>query len=1685
MKRSALTLLALLLALVMTAGVFASCGGNSSTEAETTTAQGAETSEETTSSDVETTEETETTAQSSSETAESTSDETAENTESSDTAESSEATEETTEASEETTEETTEKVIEAIENEHTQLIEHNADLANGVQAYFSDSTRKNFVIKNQEMFLDYMRSSAGDQQVASLTNTKGNVYVQNTMDVFVRMTDGSTHYASQSGKSAEVNLYRFGYYYYEALFEFQDFVPETIPTSNGIEIPLNKFYENRDTIKRSTVKDAGNPDGKKAMFYEVASVDDPYFFFTDLAALGINGDTHDYLVITAKVVGDCTGAQLFVASDGNSGRIEEGSKTDISFNDDGEWHTYYIDLKVMPTYGGKLQRLRFDPNGSVGSGLIISNIEVCHGELADSVPTGIAINRHFHVYSDKMHQAIQFATTAKTENIEAFGMLTKIDASTVASIMILDKNGTHTSLDEVDWDSVEGVAFDIKDTGIFGYIMPNDAVAGKIKVELVNGEYVIEQTLVPENGTILPSISGTLDAYGNHTHAAGVKNNGNDLYLSQRIYTDESHDFAEFLFETYCERNPLSDTNIRVKESNSDSGMYLGYDAMRGAYTLSVGGPSAGFFSAYNLPNKNYKLNFNIVALKEDRDIYIVAKGSGILECATLMDKDMLMLPVQIEVIKNFSEPTGERNLFNISDPTFGESIFSLTLEANTKYEYTLINLFQNWGNFPLKQLSSIPFHCPYYHLSTGVVETNCILPWFGTSSVGKSGAGNTLPDFRSMSAPFWQGQPQHNSCGTHYWLQYTDSEGRSCAVESIENVITSHGPTYAEVIMHNISDDGKIKVDYTHMEMPQTDENRTYYTMEYEFVEDLTITNFKNDFQFYKVTDNNATGSYKRIGYLDENNEYKVASSTTSSTEPQEFILGDECPYFSFYCMPDWDRNSTSAEGYSNVAFLIYNSKFIINGEEVTPNFVIVNTPAYVRLTLDLGEVNFKAGDKITINAIALPWGSQQYEDGIWDPEKGNYEYDYVINEETGEKYEDKNVRDVRENTLVNPAIVTSETDKIVESAFLPRVSSADGKTATFTLSGGHNNVTVRVDNFARLTAPVVEEYVNGEWVEYVLSSKNNPDVKGFYHYYDGYGVHYNEDGTYSYSFVVEMDNGAPRTFRITADTVFKGWPEEFLPELNPDYLKVYIDPEEIKAECDLQPGMYGTAEVKEEDGLKYVRILSNPKQAAEAYTQYYKAESSGVETGQYMVLMYRVPETNTEAIGWTQFYASTSTESYDTAQDAFSITAKADGKWHVEVWDLSKSNMKRYIAGDDGKFYANKMRIDWFNKQLPEGTAIDVAFVGIDSDLSAICQLEQVAEDFEFITLYEKGVACDVDVALGEKYVPTYFVPGDVYTEQADLAYGSIIDSIGGNKVSLNSYRCRAVVSLYQGVSVPSATNLKITVAGWCIVDGGVNKYVWSADGGKTWNDCGGNNTLADGSNEMLSVARYGGAQTYGDGSLKNGKFQAGNGALVIDLAEYAGKTVNVILGAVPESNTSSVLPLYCFEDVACFVPSRFVEESPYKESSRPFLAQTDYVNGAGKYLLSAYNEVTPKATITAGADGKVMLSGWAVVSGGISKYVWTADNGATWHDFDMGHVCEANDAILNYGESKLNITFPSRTSTAKNARFQGENTGIIMDVSEYTSAGSPLHIYVAAIPVEEPDRVCVLFDLTVNMP
>ena len=165
------------------------------------------------------------------------------------------------------------------------------------------------------------------------------------------------------------------------------------------------------------------------------------------------------------------------------------------------------------------------------------NADVC------GAPQDLGVARVFHTYSDKLHQELQFAAAKTTEGIESVGMITNISADTVNAILVKDKNGTHTSLDGVDQESIEYIGFDIKGAGIFGYILPYNST-DKLTVILENSSYTVIQSATPENGTIASSDKGT--------------NNANDFRMGQRIYTDSNHSFDEFILEATIERTPLS-----------------------------------------------------------------------------------------------------------------------------------------------------------------------------------------------------------------------------------------------------------------------------------------------------------------------------------------------------------------------------------------------------------------------------------------------------------------------------------------------------------------------------------------------------------------------------------------------------------------------------------------------------------------------------------------------------------------------------------------------------------------------------------------------------------------------------------------------------------------------------------------------------------------------------------------------------------------------------------------------------------------------------------------------------------------------------------------------------------------------------------------------------------------------
>ena len=410
------------------------------------------------------------------------------------------------------------------------------------------------------------------------------------------------------------------------------------------------------------------------------------------------------------------------------------------------------------------------------------------------------------------------------------------------------------------------VAFDIDRAGVFGYILTLDEGVGKLTVTEKDGYYIIDQK------------ASAKASYGELE----------DIYLSQRIYNDSTHSFDGFRKAVREERNPLEVTVT----SKGFGGKALGYDALRGAYRMDLQG--TGFNEAYyQNPDLHYRIDVKVEgddSDDSDRHIYLYTHTTaGGLESAVLLDKEERVLPYLMQVCKNF-QGENEEPIYDHGDPSYGEVYFPMVIKSGETLEFSVLNLYQNWGIFPLKQISSIQFHAPYYHLSTGVTETNCIAPFF---VYGKDKW--TLPDFRAMSAPLWSGQPQHTSAGRLYFLQYTDAEGNEYASESTVDEMVSHGPVYADIWMSYVTDDGRISIDYRHLEMPQSDENRTYYEIRMKVLEDISFESFKEDFTFFSMDGRGVV--YDTLGYLDENNQPVVKNATKVGKEVF-YKLGDQSPF-------------------------------------------------------------------------------------------------------------------------------------------------------------------------------------------------------------------------------------------------------------------------------------------------------------------------------------------------------------------------------------------------------------------------------------------------------------------------------------------------------------------------------------------------------------------------------------------------------------------------------------------------------------------------------------------------------------------------------------------------------------------------------------------------------------------
>lgn len=717
------------------------------------------------------------------------------------------------------------------------------------------------------------------------------------------------------------------------------------------------------------------------------------------------------------------------------------------------------------------------------------------------------LDKTYHVYSDRMYQVYRLinSNSSAVSTIKQVTFQTMIPKSSVTKFEIRNGDTITTSYSSNALGSTEFryAAFDIEGVGVLAFI--NTSTDCSFWLMQDNDNYYFRQV----------KKVGTLEA-------------GGEVSFGTRVYTDTTHDFSGMRAADEIERNPLTADDITVTghSTSLDGTGFVGYDKLKGHYVMNIAG--SGFADAYGEPDKKYIDNIKVVA-KDDRDVFFMVHSTCPLEGAALTDKNDLLIPMGLEVMKNFGHEV-EEPIYDPADKMYGDTLFPVKLAKGKTLEFSLVNVYQNWGKYPLKQISSISYYVSYYHMSTGVTETNCLAPYYSTY-LNKDDVGSwILPDFRGMSndgQTYEEGGSekhsdlQNNSVGALNGVSNGSSLSSSDADLGIYqgSDIRSSGLTYADMNYSYTSKNGSYDVVYRHVEMPQTDEGRTYYTVEISFKKSTSLK--YADFSIFSFDARVNGDYYKNAAYIDANGNKQVVSidstklqSTTSiinKWSPTLYKLNKGSSYFTYYNMV---RDGIHESG--NFALIVKDYAITVNGQASDIGLAFYNdrikrNSAYSnRGSLTIAEnTTFAAGDKITVNVILLPYGKGSGESDISSVEK------------------------VYKDSATEALKATATKGAVVEDDFIATVRAASYGVAEFTLSGGaiknsEVNYAIRVKGLKKLGKLKVEKKnASGEWETVELASTDG---------FDGYSVIYEKDGTLEYSFIVTKTE-SDVTYRVSVE--------------------------------------------------------------------------------------------------------------------------------------------------------------------------------------------------------------------------------------------------------------------------------------------------------------------------------------------------------------------------------------------------------------------------------------------------------------------------------------------------------------------------------------------------------------------
>ena len=157
-----------------------------------------------------------------------------------------------------------------------------------------------------------------------------------------------------------------------------------------------------------------------------------------------------------------------------------------------------------------------------------------------------------------------------------------------------------------------------------------------------------------------------------------------------------------------------------------------------------------------------------------------------------------------------------------------------------------------------------------------------------------------------------------------------------------------------------------------------------------------------------------------------------------------------------------------------------------------------------------------------------------------------------------------------------------------------------------------------------------------------------------------------------------------------------------------------------------------------------------------------------------------------------------------------------------------------------------------------------------------------------------------------------------------KSQVAHSTCLDSVNGLKLAGKGGNSIKGPELY-ALNGTTLENNRLVIAGFTIVEGGFDKIVWSADGGKTWNDATlrGKDKFDNGSKDHIAHAegRLNNTYTFVDRTASvvecryqsthadNTTYTESTRGVEADLSAYAGQTVNVTFAAVSKAQANSL--------------------------------------------------------------------------------------------------------------------------------------------------------------------------------